>query len=500
MPVSRAALILAALLLAPLATAERAARAQQVPNPMSRDGANAKLPEALINLGSGDLLASNPLCTTTSGSAAITACNGTQGITVGMILTGPGIPVGTKVQGGITATGFTMTAAATANATGTFVNLRPAFWSEIDGADPSMIRVPGRLMVGSAVGRSNTRLGTVNTNLDWCPTTATCPQWAPRDASLAVMSPIGGHAIVGMSKSSVGVDSGNPAGAVPIALAGVAINDTADATRPAWGAYLHATHANPTAGSKSWGLEIALKNKGSVSTSTPYLEAAGATGISIRGSDDETFGGASTSPSNTAIFIGKGASASQTYGFKKGIVFQSNSIEANDGTTGSGVAIDMARGHLIRWTPPDNTNGAYIVSEVTAQTHQQSIRFDDENTSFRGANSQRMLRVTDGAGGASSNNLRITSTAAAGQPSIVAEGVDTDIAMVLSGKGAGYVYVTAPIRTFGYTVATLPAGSVGMRAYVTDQTGACAQIGAAIAGGGALKCPVFHNGTAWVGG
>jgi len=48
----------------------------------------------------------------------------------------------------------------------------------------------------------------------------------------------------------------------------------------------------------------------------------------------------------------------------------------------------------------------------------------------------------------------------------------------------------------GYTVATLPAGVIGMRAYVTDAT-IPTYLGI-LTGGGTVKCPVFYNGTAWV--
>lgn len=48
----------------------------------------------------------------------------------------------------------------------------------------------------------------------------------------------------------------------------------------------------------------------------------------------------------------------------------------------------------------------------------------------------------------------------------------------------------------GYTVATLPAGTVGDRAYVTDAT-APTYLGA-LTGGGAVVCPVFRNATVWV--
>jgi hypothetical protein len=65
--------------------------------------------------------------------------------------------------------------------------------------------------------------------------------------------------------------------------------------------------------------------------------------------------------------------------------------------------------------------------------------------------------------------------------------------------GAANLSVTGTIRTQGYTVATLPAaGTVGRKAYVTDAL--APTFLAVIVGGGAVKCPVFDNGTAWVAG
>ena len=54
------------------------------------------------------------------------------------------------------------------------------------------------------------------------------------------------------------------------------------------------------------------------------------------------------------------------------------------------------------------------------------------------------------------------------------------------------------IETGGYTVATLPVGSQGARAYVTDSSVAMASnYGAVVAGGGANVAPVFYDGTNW---
>lgn len=51
-----------------------------------------------------------------------------------------------------------------------------------------------------------------------------------------------------------------------------------------------------------------------------------------------------------------------------------------------------------------------------------------------------------------------------------------------------------------YTVGTLPTGITYGRAFITDQLTACAGIGVAPTGGGSVVCPVFYNGSAWVGG
>jgi hypothetical protein len=63
---------------------------------------------------------------------------------------------------------------------------------------------------------------------------------------------------------------------------------------------------------------------------------------------------------------------------------------------------------------------------------------------------------------------------------------------------AGSIDSTGTVRTGGYTVATLPAGTIGMRAYVTDAL--APGFLTIIVGGGAIVTPVFYNGTNWVAG
>lgn len=52
------------------------------------------------------------------------------------------------------------------------------------------------------------------------------------------------------------------------------------------------------------------------------------------------------------------------------------------------------------------------------------------------------------------------------------------------------------MRLSSYTVATLPAGTVGDTAFVTDATAPLYLT--ALTGGGAVCCPVFRNATVWV--
>ena len=63
-------------------------------------------------------------------------------------------------------------------------------------------------------------------------------------------------------------------------------------------------------------------------------------------------------------------------------------------------------------------------------------------------------------------------------------------------RGAGNLNLSGVVITGGYTVATLPTGVVGMRAYVTNAL--APTYGNTVVGGGAVTIPVFYNGTNWI--
>jgi hypothetical protein len=61
-----------------------------------------------------------------------------------------------------------------------------------------------------------------------------------------------------------------------------------------------------------------------------------------------------------------------------------------------------------------------------------------------------------------------------------------------------YLNVTGPVTIQNYTVSTLPSGSVGMRASVSDAVTCGFDV--YVSGGGSIFCPVIYNGSGWVGG
>lgn len=66
----------------------------------------------------------------------------------------------------------------------------------------------------------------------------------------------------------------------------------------------------------------------------------------------------------------------------------------------------------------------------------------------------------------------------------------------LSLTSSGYLVHTAPLRLKNYTVATLPAGTQGDTAFVTDALAPAFLT--ALVGGGAVVTPAFYDGTNWV--
>jgi hypothetical protein len=111
------------------------------------------------------------------------------------------------------------------------------------------------------------------------------------------------------------------------------------------------------------------------------------------------------------------------------------------------------------------------------------------DTNVGGANLTIQSGTGTGTGTASSLILQAPVTVASGS------GAQTQTTVVtVTGLRAS---MGAPLKLKSYTVGTLPTGSQGDTAYVTDHNAACA-LGATATGGGANVCKVWHNGTNWI--
>lgn len=145
--------------------------------------------------------------------------------------------------------------------------------------------------------------------------------------------------VAGFSNTSLG-------SSVAIGVSGAIIcNNVAKA---GWAAYLDVQYES---GTYAYGVEIAVKNKSLDKTVTPYTaDPSGSTfGVQLSGGGDNNYGGAGANPVTAGIIF---TQAGNTW--NRGIVFRKTSITGTDGSTGTGVAIEMAKGHLVQWENQSN--------------------------------------------------------------------------------------------------------------------------------------------------
>jgi hypothetical protein len=116
----------------------------------------------------------------------------------------------------------------------------------------------------------------------------------------------------------------------------------------------------------------------------------------------------------------------------------------------------------------DGSNERFFINWVPGQSRTEIVTVGANSTTFW-TNSTERARITSG------GELLVGLTSA---------------------TGVALLQVSGPIRTTGYTVATLPAGTVGMRTYVTDAL--APSFGVAVAGSGAVTIPVFYDGANWI--
>lgn len=181
---------------------------------------------------------------------------------------------------------------------------------------------------------------------------------------------------------------------------------------------------------------------------------------------------------------------------------QNTPIGSTTASTGAFTTLS-ASGTLTAGLITSNTASGNFLKSADTGTNQNNIQFiNTGGTSYIGTNNSTGSFTTGG----SAYNLIIISPNNNSYGIELATGALNTVRMTIDGTGlvsmlnglavTGTISATTTIKTGGYTVATLPAGVVGDRAYVTDAT-APTYLGA-LTGGGAVVCPVFKNASAWV--
>lgn len=256
--------------------------------------------------------------------------------------------------------------------------------------------------------------------------------WMERGASTLSVSSYGEFGGVFATRSSDKVNSAFY-GDASIGVLGIATNDdTGPTLQLVWGGYFEANR-NANADT-SFGIEIAVKNKGDNVENFPNLRFPGGStiGLWLAGGGDASYFGAPANPCTSAILIGKNAAA-----WNKGIVFTADGITGTDGVTGSGVAIAMAKGHVIQWFTNDNTESALITSNVDDPA--KSLRLVFENDQFHFLSNAEGFVAIIGKNTGIDNQIRLFSEASGTSPAVAADGTDTDIDLILQTKGTGNV-------------------------------------------------------------
>jgi len=222
--------------------------------------------------------------------------------------------------------------------------------------------------------------------------------WALRDSLVYGYSAQGLIGVAGyVDNTNQDLTAGQPTES--IGIAGFVRNTR---TVGVWGAYSDVQAELGSGG--GLGFEIALKNKTAVSlTPTPYFNSFKTGGIWMPAGGDSSYGGPALNNNDVALAIGSSVSSGKKW--NTGIVFFQDALQGADGSTGTALAIQMAKGHRITWGAPGNNAGFDIRSEVaTAGRDVKLIAFDNSLEILGGGNSP-MLNVSGTVGGTNFLNV-----------------------------------------------------------------------------------------------
>ncbi|QOF71480.1 hypothetical protein IG197_27705 [Aminobacter sp. SR38] len=147
-----------------------------------------------------------------------------------------------------------------------------------------------------------------------------------------------------------------------------------------------------------------------------------------------------TLPASCAVDISGGDTAATWQKWRSGIVFRNGALYRHiDGSTGHAKAISMAQGHEISWEASSALRGAVIRSDVTAVSGQDvGVIFANTEVKISGTSERAIASFKDDTSGAGAVNwLQITNARTGVPNSIRAKGADASASIDVSTTGTG---------------------------------------------------------------
>jgi hypothetical protein len=283
-------------------------------------------------------------------------------------------------------------------------------------------------------------------------------------SDLAVLNgtnPVDNNTFVTAAQSQYLNYSGNVIGVI-----GMGVNNNASYSTSAYGGYYEAYRMASTTGG-AYGIEIDPVNYGSTVDIDPYQQAGNETiGLQVASGAELT----SPNPATAAINIQNNHAT-----FERGIVFGANAISGATGTTGTGIAIALGKGHELQWYGSAGVPTSSIVSLGATYAGGIGQQFLDNQVQWINSSGNPLLSAANNAGAV--NYVLMGNATTGNYPSIQAYGSDANIALNLSGKGAGGVLVqgsaSGSAPPVGY-VGETPSSSVTSTSMTSGSTTNCA--------------------------
>jgi hypothetical protein len=208
----------------------------------------------------------------------------------------------------------------------------------------------------------------------------------------------------------------------------VAVNNNAALATKAWGRYIEAHRTSATA-ADTYGLEIDTRTLTASVTPHPW-QLGDVIGLQIAS-------GAELNPTGQFDASAAIQIAANSLQFKKGIVFQHDSLDGSTGGVGEACAVAMAVTQNLEWFNSSGVRSGYIKCNTTNVANRTGLIFNNSGAFIVGNNEQALMFVANTASAV--NYPQLVASATGGPIQYLAQGTDTNIDVWLRPKGAGRV-------------------------------------------------------------